>query len=145
LVCRFSPDEIALVKFTESVGLALSERDFTSISLKNPLGEMEHFDVLHIFPFTSASYVLNVVPRRQQIADLLPIACLRKRMGIIVKDRSSEIITFYVKGADTVMSKMVKFNDWVHNYDVVIWHSLREHPDVVLLYSSMRNGKLMLF
>lgn len=34
-------------------------------------------------------------------------------MGIIVKERATETITFYVKGADTVMSKMVKFNDWV--------------------------------
>lgn len=34
-------------------------------------------------------------------------------MGIIVKDMSSGEITFYMKGADTVMSSIVQYNDWL--------------------------------
>lgn len=34
-------------------------------------------------------------------------------MGIIVRDKVSKQITFYMKGADVVMSKIVKFNDWL--------------------------------
>lgn len=86
-----SPDEVALVKFTESVGMTLYSRDLNSISIMNPLNEIEHYDVLNIFPFTSET----------------------KRMGIIVRDRSNNDIIFYMKGADTVMSKIVQYSDWL--------------------------------
>jgi phospholipid-translocating ATPase len=39
-----SPDEIALVKFSESVKLTLSNRDINLITLQNPL---EVLEVLH--------------------------------------------------------------------------------------------------
>lgn len=86
-----SPDEVALVKFTESVGLVLAERTLHTISLRNPAGLTESYEVLNIFPFTSES----------------------KRMGIIVKDNSSGAITFFMKGADSVMAKIVVANDWL--------------------------------
>jgi phospholipid-translocating ATPase len=86
-----SPDEVALVKFTESVGLTLVARDFKSITLRNPIGGEEVFDVLQIFPFTSAS----------------------KRMGIVVRERSTQAISLFVKGADSVLAAMVKYNDWL--------------------------------
>ncbi|KAG2383553.1 hypothetical protein C9374_004224 [Naegleria lovaniensis] len=81
-----SPDEIALVKFAEKSGLILESRSLNSMALKNPLGEIEEFEVLNIFPFTSAS----------------------KRMGIVVKFLSSGKIVFYCKGADSVMKQLVK-------------------------------------
>jgi phospholipid-translocating ATPase len=34
-------------------------------------------------------------------------------MGIIVRANESGTITFYMKGADSVMSKIVKYNDWL--------------------------------
>lgn len=86
-----SPDEVALVKFTESVGLTLVARDFKTITLRNPTGGDESFEVLQIFPFTSAS----------------------KRMGIVVRERATQTIVFYVKGADSVMGPMVRYNDWL--------------------------------
>lgn len=86
-----SPDEIALVKFSEKVGLTLVDREHTSITVRGPTGELEHYDVLNIFPFTSEA----------------------KRMGIIVRNRDTEVIEFFVKGADTVMAKLVRFSDWL--------------------------------
>ncbi|KAL5466772.1 hypothetical protein EMCRGX_G030921 [Ephydatia muelleri] len=86
-----SPDEVALVKWTESVGLALVERDLTSLCLETPDGQSLRYDILQIFPFTSET----------------------KRMGIIVRDRGSGQITFYMKGADVVMMSKVQYNDWV--------------------------------
>ncbi|BGP43367.1 Putative aminophospholipid-translocase [Rhodotorula kratochvilovae] len=86
-----SPDEVAIVRFTESVGLTLSARDRTSMSLRSAAGQTLSFDVLEIFPFTSES----------------------KRMGIIVRDRHSGEITFFQKGADVVMAKIVAYNDWL--------------------------------
>ncbi|EGC33560.1 hypothetical protein DICPUDRAFT_48870 [Dictyostelium purpureum] len=85
-----SPDEIALVKFTESIRLILTGRELTTITLLNPLGELENYEILNIFPFTSET----------------------KRMGIIVRD-SSGVITFYMKGADAIMAKLVQSNDWL--------------------------------
>ena len=86
-----SPDEVALVKFTESVGLTLDDRSLHEIVLKNSNGDLQSFQVLQNFPFTSD----------------------RKRMGIIIKNHSTDQIVFYMKGADAVMAKIVTYNDWL--------------------------------
>ncbi|XP_023555827.1 probable phospholipid-transporting ATPase IIB isoform X5 [Octodon degus] len=86
-----SPDEVALVQWTESVGLTLVSRDLTSMQLKTPSGQVLTYCILQMFPFTSES----------------------KRMGIIVRDESTAEITFYMKGADVAMSPIVQYNDWL--------------------------------
>ncbi|KAJ7338609.1 hypothetical protein JRQ81_012511 [Phrynocephalus forsythii] len=86
-----SPDEVALVKWTESVGLTLVNRDLTSMQLKTPSGQILTYYILQIFPFTSES----------------------KRMGIIMRDECTGEITFYMKGADVAMSSIVQYNDWL--------------------------------
>jgi phospholipid-translocating ATPase len=86
-----SPDEVAIVTWTQSVGLTLVFRDRTRIELQTPSGSRITFDVLDIFPFTSES----------------------KRMGIVVRDTHSGEITFLQKGADIVMAKIVQRNDWL--------------------------------
>ncbi|XP_031222002.1 probable phospholipid-transporting ATPase IIB isoform X2 [Mastomys coucha] len=86
-----SPDEVALVRWTESVGLTLVSRDLASMQLKTPSGHVLTYCILQMFPFTSES----------------------KRMGIIVRDESTAEITFYMKGADVAMSTIVQYNDWL--------------------------------
>lgn len=86
-----SPDEVAIVRWTESVGLTLSSRDRTSMVLSTTAGQKLSFDILEVFPFTSES----------------------KRMGIVIRDRQTGEITFYQKGADVVMAKIVAYNDWL--------------------------------
>ncbi|KAK2580739.1 hypothetical protein KPH14_011366 [Odynerus spinipes] len=86
-----SPDEVALVKWTEEVGLALVKRDLNSMQLKAPNGKILNYTILQIFPFTSET----------------------KRMGIIVKSEATSEIVFYLKGADVVMSGIVQYNDWL--------------------------------
>ena len=86
----FSP-KVALVQWSEEMGLALIERTLTSLKLRTPDVEIVGYTILQIFPFTSET----------------------KRMGIIVKDEKTNEITFYVKGADIVMSSIVQFNDWL--------------------------------
>ncbi|XP_017858404.1 PREDICTED: probable phospholipid-transporting ATPase IIB isoform X2 [Drosophila arizonae] len=91
-----SPDEIALVKWTEQVGLTLIARDLNSMTLQVKTASDEndillHYQILQLFPFTSES----------------------KRMGIIVRESKSGQITFYLKGADVVMSTIVQYNDWL--------------------------------
>ncbi|XP_059751059.1 probable phospholipid-transporting ATPase IIB isoform X4 [Balaenoptera ricei] len=86
-----SPDEVALVQWTESVGLTLVNRDLTSMQLRTPGGQILTYCILQTFPFTSES----------------------KRMGVIVRDESTAEITFYMKGADVAMSTVVQYNDWL--------------------------------
>ncbi|XP_076766872.1 putative phospholipid-transporting ATPase IIB isoform X1 [Xylocopa sonorina] len=86
-----SPDEVALVKWTEEIGLALVKRDLNFMQLKAPNGKILNYTILQIFPFKSET----------------------KRMGIIVKEESSSEIVFYLKGADVVMSGIVQYNDWL--------------------------------
>ncbi|KAF9361516.1 putative aminophospholipid-translocase [Mortierella sp. NVP85] len=86
-----SPDEVAIVKWTESVGLTLVFRDISNIHIRNSSGDTFEFEVLQLFPFTSET----------------------KRMGIIVRDLATGEITFFEKGADVVMAKIVQYNDWL--------------------------------
>ncbi|GFS65398.1 probable phospholipid-transporting ATPase IIB [Trichonephila clavipes] len=86
-----SPDEVALVAWTESVGLTLIHRDITTMKLQTAHKQVLNYHILQIFPFTSES----------------------KRMGIIVKEESTGDITFFMKGGDVVMSSIVQYNDWL--------------------------------
>ncbi|KAI8978614.1 hypothetical protein BDB01DRAFT_799422 [Pilobolus umbonatus] len=87
-----SPDEVAIVKWTELMGMTLIDRDIHQIQLRVDFnGGVLVYDVLHIFPFTSET----------------------KRMGIIIRDRQTHEIIFYEKGADAVMTRIVQYNDWL--------------------------------
>lgn len=59
--------------------------------------------------FSSDSFV------EYEILNLFPFSSESKRMGIIVRDYSSKRIIFYVKGADTVMSSLVSYVDWLED------------------------------
>ncbi|KAF7691399.1 hypothetical protein HF521_011696 [Silurus meridionalis] len=86
-----SPDEVALVRWTESVGLTLVNRDLSLLQLRTPAGQILTFCILQVFPFTSES----------------------KRMGIIIREEATGEITFYMKGADVAMATTVQYNDWL--------------------------------
>ncbi|RYP42365.1 hypothetical protein DL767_000287 [Monosporascus sp. MG133] len=98
-----SPDEIAIVRWTESVGLRLAYRDRKGMILesKDTGKTVVQVRILDVFPFTSEG----------------------KRMGIIVQfydhaqsslpSLDSGEIWFYQKGADTVMGSIVAANDWL--------------------------------
>lgn len=87
-----SPDEIAIVKFCETIGLRLFKRDRTSITLLHLASNQEfHYDIFHNFPFNSDT----------------------KRMGLVVRDTKKDEIWFMQKGADVVMAKIVNSNDWL--------------------------------
>ena len=81
-----SPDEVALVSFADSLGMQLVQRDQNQIVIKNAAGNMEVYNVLVNFPFSSET----------------------KRMGIVLKHIASGRIIFYLKGADTIMYKLLK-------------------------------------
>ncbi|MCJ1434043.1 putative aminophospholipid-translocase [Xylographa pallens] len=99
-----SPDEIAIVRWTESVGLRVIHRDRHSIALQ--------------------SVDSSRIAVRVRILDVFPFTSEGKRMGIIVQflhgaestvTASPELgeIWFYQKGADTVMTTIVAANDWL--------------------------------
>lgn len=87
-----SPDEIAIVKFCEEMGLKLYKRDRQSITLMHLHSRtLLEFEILNIFPFSSET----------------------KRMGILIKSKFKDDIWFMEKGADTVMTSIVNTNDWL--------------------------------
>ena len=97
-----SPDEIAIVRWTEAVGLKLLSRDRESMTLQSSDSGnvVVKVRILNVFPFTSEG----------------------KRMGIVVKFYSGSAVSpsddeseiwFYQKGADTVMTSIVAANDWL--------------------------------
>ncbi|KAI9183176.1 putative aminophospholipid-translocase [Blastocladiella emersonii ATCC 22665] len=86
-----SPDEIALVRWAQQMGISLVARDVHSIRLRLPGDVDVHYEILHVFPFTSES----------------------KRMGIVVRDSATGEATFLEKGADAVMARLVQYNDWL--------------------------------
>lgn len=99
-----SPDEIAIVRYTEEVGLKVAYRDRQSIVLES----------------TDSKQVVV----RVRIHDIFPFTSDSKRMGIIVEFQQDENdletsgknepeIWFYQKGADTVMTSIVAANDWL--------------------------------
>ena len=81
-----SPDEVALVKFAETLDMKLVARTDKLITIVDAAGNDEEFDVLANFPFSSDT----------------------KRMGIILKNRKHGHIIYYLKGAENVMMRFVK-------------------------------------
>jgi phospholipid-translocating ATPase len=51
--------------------------------------------------------------RAGQILATFPFTSETKRMGIIVREKATGKITYYMKGADTVMATIVQYNDWL--------------------------------
>merc|ERR1711862_337482 len=47
------------------------------------------------------------------ILECFPFTSERKRMGIIVPNETTNQITFFMKGADVIMEKIVKESDWL--------------------------------
>ena len=81
-----SPDEIALVKFADRLNMKLFHRTDKEIKIKDSAQNIEEFEVLANFPFSSDT----------------------KRMGIVLKNKKHGHIIYYLKGAENVMMKFVK-------------------------------------
>lgn len=136
-----SPDEIALVKWTEQIGLALIDRDLTSITLqlRNPQTKstlkMTHSITENASINTAVTSLSEAKDSesssngssiaslntsltngilKYQILQVFPFTSESKRMGIIIKDTKTGEITFYLKGADVVMAGIVQYNDWLN-------------------------------
>ena len=86
-----SPDEVALVNFAESLGYSMQDRKTNSILIRMPAGEIQQFDILENFAFSSE----------------------RKRMGILVRHRESQQLIFYLKGADSALQTRVDSKDQI--------------------------------
>ncbi|KAI1092358.1 phospholipid-translocating P-type ATPase [Rostrohypoxylon terebratum] len=98
-----SPDEIAIVRWTESVGLRLAYRDRKRMMLESTdTGKtVVRVQILDIFPFTSDGKRMGIIVRFQE-----------QSKSSSLRSDSGEI-WFYQKGADTVMGSIVAANDWL--------------------------------
>jgi magnesium-transporting ATPase (P-type) len=75
-----SPDEVAIVKWAESVGLSLVRRDLSSVALRSTAGVSFEFDILAVFPFTSESKRM-VGPHALRTGALTPGPASRAHRG----------------------------------------------------------------
>jgi phospholipid-translocating ATPase len=75
-----------MVKFGYQLSMSLVERDRTYCIMRNSGGNLEEYDVLASFPFTSES----------------------KKMGILLKSRENGRVIYYLKGAEVVMEGKIK-------------------------------------
>lgn len=96
-----SPDEIAIVEFTESVGLRLQQRTREQIVIQSTQTNTTVLtvDILETFPFTSDSKRMGIILRMSSTVADFPFA--------------NELV-FFQKGADTVMAPIVVANDWLN-------------------------------
>ena len=101
-----SPDEIAIVRWTEEVGLRLAHRDRHSMALESShTGEtVVRVEILNLFPFTSDGKRMGIIIR---------IVTSPDQKGIRGGETQEDTIWFFQKGADTVMSSIVATNDWL--------------------------------
>ena len=81
-----SPDEVALVKYSNSIKMELIERDRTFVQIQNTQGTFENYDIIANFPFSSQS----------------------KKMSVLLKQKETGKIIYYVKGAEVVMESLMK-------------------------------------
>lgn len=99
-----SPDEIAIVRWAESVGLRLLHRDRHTITLQSVdiNRVVVRVKILEVFPFTSAGKRMGII-----------LQYLQGNESTVSSVESSAEIWFYQKGADTVMTSIVAANDWL--------------------------------
>jgi phospholipid-translocating ATPase len=99
-----SPDEIAIVRWTESVGLRLVHRDRHNIALQSVDSSriVVRVRILEVFPFTSESKRMGII-----------LQYLEGSESSLSSDTTPGEIWFYQKGADTVMTSIVAANDWL--------------------------------
>lgn len=86
-----SPDEVALVRFAESVGVVLVARTPRSVVLSVCGAPPEMWSLVAEFPFTSAA----------------------KRSAVVVRHVPTGETSLYVKGADVAVAPLVNPTDWL--------------------------------
>ena len=99
-----SPDEIAIVRWAENVGLRLLHRDRHTITLQSvdTSRVVVRVKILEVFPFTSAGKRMGIILQFSQGAE-----------SAVSSVESPAEVWFYQKGADTVMTSIVAANDWL--------------------------------
>ena len=99
-----SPDEIAIVRWAEYVGLRLLHRDRHTITLQSvdTSRVVVRVKILEVFPFTSAGKRMGIILQFSQGTE-----------STVSSVDSPAEVWFYQKGADTVMTSIVAANDWL--------------------------------
>ena len=83
-----SPDEVSLVKGASLLGFTYKSKIKGVLTIEDEINKIErHYEIKMMIPFDS----------------------YRKRMGIIVYNKEENKYEFFIKGADSVMNKIIKF------------------------------------
>jgi len=52
---------VSLVKYAEELGIELMERRINDLILRNAAGETEEYEILQMFPFSSATKRMGII------------------------------------------------------------------------------------
>jgi len=83
-----SPDEVALVQGAAEVGIVLESLSFGEVVLKMPNGSKREFKIKQMIEFDSD----------------------RKRMSVVVHDKTNNVIELFMKGADMMVLERLRKN-----------------------------------
>lgn len=111
-----SPDEIALVEFVQTLGIELVYRDKQVLKISYDLTKITknaeiNKNIMHGLEEIEKDIQNNKIVMEYHIHHIFPFNSDTKRMGIIL-ERNDGSYVFFEKGADVIMKKIVKENDW---------------------------------
>lgn len=115
-----SPDEIALVNFVESIGYFMESRRTNQITIRNPAGKKEMYEVMENFPFSSE----------------------RMRMGIVLRNLETEQMYFFLKGADVALQRKLRSDEGIFSQEQTEALSKEGLRTLVLSYKILSQKEL---
>lgn len=104
------------MKWTESVGLTLIDRDLVSMTTEGPDGEQNRYEILQLFPFTSERKRMGIIVRVSHSRTTIYSTYMHNihvLYYVAMQNKVTGEIVFYVKGADSVMTSIVQYSDWL--------------------------------
>jgi magnesium-transporting ATPase (P-type) len=111
-----NPDEFALIKAAKNFGYLFCDRDEEGVATININGKDTKYKVLATLPFNST----------------------RKRMSVVIQDLSTEEITLYSKGADSIMLKLLSSDTLYVNETTEILKKMSETDGLRTLICAKR-------
>uniref|UniRef100_A0A4W5L877 P-type phospholipid transporter n=1 Tax=Hucho hucho TaxID=62062 RepID=A0A4W5L877_9TELE len=117
-----SPDEVALVWWTESVGLTLVNRDLNSLLLKTPAGQILTYYILQIVTFTSDSKRMGIIVRNRYNQAKLSIHDRALKVSAVVESLEREMELLCLTGVEDQLQADVRPTlELLRNTGIKIW------------------------
>ncbi|XP_007936616.1 probable phospholipid-transporting ATPase IIA [Orycteropus afer afer] len=117
-----SPDEVALVQWTESVGLTLVGRDQSSMQLRTPGDQILNFTILQIFPFTYESKRMGIIVRARYVQAKLSVHDRSLKVATVIESLEMEMELLCLTGVEDQLQADVRPTlETLRNAGIKVW------------------------